>query len=457
MKAPPRSLVYLVPTILIVLAVGWVGFHTWKDVRQLHQSFASVKADDIYIPAYVEATIHELNDVVVKTILHQDPKDQAVFEKSSQELQEWISNRQNTLTTMEQRELLDQIFAANEVYLTRDRELMQRPPDSYNGNEIALIAELESNSKPVVDLCRKLMESERAEQVKFMKNSQQSLTWIQDLTMVVMVMLMSLVIAAGVAVFRGVIGPLRVELNRSRTLAMRNEKLASLGTLAAGVAHEIRNPLTAINVRLHSLKKNLPNNSSEQEDALVIGDEIDRLERIVQEFLQFARPAEPKFVIVSVDSLLAKAQLLLRTQLEKAAIELKLENIPDIWVRVDPHQMEQVLINLIKNAADFMEQGGTITLRVGTVTKRQGGRYVAMVSLEVIDTGPGIAPEIMKHIFDPFFSTKEQGTGLGLVIASRIIEKHHGTLECRSELNRGTTFTILLPKLSPGEIDEPAN
>jgi signal transduction histidine kinase len=237
---------------------------------------------------------------------------------------------------------------------------------------------------------------------------------------------------------------------------MRNEKLASLGTLAAGVAHEIRNPLTAINVRLHSLKKCLAANSSEQEDALVIGSEIQRLEGIVQHFLQFARPAEPKFVVVSVDSLLAKIQSLFGAQLEKVSIRLNLESKPDIWMRVDPHQIEQVLINLVRNSAESIGRDGAITVRVITGTGRLNGRGSPVVNIEVSDTGAGIPPEVQKHIFDPFFTTKEEGTGLGLVIASRIIEKHNGTLECRSEPNRGTVFTILLPYIKTEQIHEPA-
>jgi len=154
--------------------------------------------------------------------------------------------------------------------------------------------------------------------------------------------------------------------------------------------------------------------------------------------------------------LLAKVQMLFSSQLERASIQLKLESVPDIWVRVDPHQIEQVLINLIKNAAESMERDGTITLRVRTGAARLTGRTRPVVILEVSDTGKGIQPEVQKRIFDPFFTTKEEGTGLGLVIASRIVEKHNGTLECRSELNRGTTFTILLQQTKPEEINEPS-
>jgi signal transduction histidine kinase len=123
---------------------------------------------------------------------------------------------------------------------------------------------------------------------------------------------------------------------------------------------------------------------------------------------------------------------------------------------VDPHQIEQVLINLIQNAVESMERGGTITLRARSGTARLQGRTRPVVMLEVSDTGKGIPPEVQKRMFDPFFTTKEEGTGLGLAIAARIVEKHGGALECRSEMNRGTTFAILLPHTKPEESDEPS-
>jgi len=131
-----------------------------------------------------------------------------------------------------------------------------------------------------------------------------------------------------------------------------------------------------------------------------------------------------------------------------------LESVADTWVRVDPHQIEQVLINLIQNAIESLEGQGTITLRVRTEFSRLQGRTGPMVKLEVSDTGKGIPPEVRKRMFDPFFTTKEGGTGLGLAIAARIVEKHGGTLECRSEVNRGTTFVILLPLNKPEDCDE---
>src|ERR1035438_637959 len=123
-------------------------------------------------------------------------------------------------------------------------------------------------------------------------------------------------------------------------------------------------------------------------------------------------------------------------------------------MRADPHQIEQVLINLVQNAAESMEGGGTITLRARVGKARLNGSTKPAVMLEVSDTGKGVPPEVKRRMFDPFFTTKEEGTGLGLAISLRIVEKHGGTLECRSEVNRGTTFAILLPHTKPETSNE---
>lgn len=457
MNVRVRSYGFALASVVLVLVVGWAGRITWQELRQLHRSFASVQADAFHLSEHVEATVRDLNETVLRFDLRRHPEDRAAFQKESQELQQWIRAHQPTVTTPPEGELLGQIKTAFELYLSLTTKLMdERAQAGTAPSPTPVLERVENKAAPILDLCKKLKAAERAAQTQFMKDSHRALGWLQQLLIVQLGLLVVLVGTAAVAIYRGVIGPLRVALGESRARAARHEKLASLGTLAAGVAHEIRNPLTAINVRLHSLKKNLVANSSEQEDALVIGHEIQRLERIVQEFLQFARPAEPKLLTVSADSLLARMQSLFGPQLEKTSIRLKLESVPDIWVRVDPHQIEQVLINLIQNAAESMEGDGTITLRARTGTARLATRARSVVMLEVSDTGKGIPPEVQKRMFDPFFTTKEEGTGLGLAISSRIVEKHGGALECHSEMNRGTTFTILLPHTKPEASDEPA-
>ena len=136
---------------------------------------------------------------------------------------------------------------------------------------------------------------------------------------------------------------------------------------------------------------------------------------------------------------------LFRAQLEASGIEIKLQPAPAASIRADPQQLEQVLINLVQNAAESIGHRGTITLRgFGTRAQLQG-RLMPAVALEVADTGTGIPADVQKRLFDPFFTTKPAGTGLGLSIAARIVESHGGALQYQTELNRGTVFRVLLP------------
>lgn len=454
MKLRKRSYGYALIIALLVVVVGWVGRVTWQELRQLHQSFTSAQ-DSFHLAEHIEESIRDANEMFSRFDVRRREEDRAAFEKKSQDLQEWIRAKQPTVTTTTEFELLGQIRAAFGDYSALITQLMdQRAQNGAIRLSEPVLDQAQVRVDSLLELCEKLTTAERMAHTQFMSNSRGALGWLEELLVVQLTVLIVLVGTAIVAVYRGVIGPLRVELGESRARAARHEKLASLGTLAAGVAHEIRNPLTAINVRLHSLNKQLTANSSEQEDARVIGYEIQRLERIVKEFLQFARPADPKLFTVSVDSLLGHMEALFGPQLEKTSIQLNLESLPDTWVHVDPHQIEQVLINLIQNAVESLEGHGTITLRVRTESSRLQGRSGPMAKLEVSDTGKGIPPEVRKRMFDPFFTTKEGGTGLGLAIAARIVEKHGGTLECRSEVNRGTTFVMLLPLKKAQDSDE---
>jgi signal transduction histidine kinase len=260
-----------------------------------------------------------------------------------------------------------------------------------------------------------------------------------------LLLLVALAGALALLVYRGMLAPLRAQLTESQALIARQEKLASLGALGAGVAHEIRNPLTAIKFRLFSLKKSLPPEFAENEDARTIGLEINRLERIVKEFLQFARPSDPELMRIPGERILQDVHDLMRSELEAAGIKLKVEVLQPAWILADTYQLKQVLINLVQNAADSIGKNGVITLGLKTGSLESAENSNSAPVLSVTDTGKGIPVEVRKRLFDPFFTTKEGGTGLGLAIAARIIEKHGGILRYRTEINRGTTFDVVLP------------
>src|SRR5690606_5830810 len=184
--------------------------------------------------------------------------------------------------------------------------------------------------------------------------------------------LLGLLIGGGalvVLVWRRTLAPLRRNLSESRTLLDRQEKLASLGVLAAGIAHEIRNPLTAIKVRLFTLRSAHRPDRSEHEDLEVIRNEIDRLERIVSDFLQFARPTEPELRMVSAASLLDEIRNLLESELAKKSVALEVRAETDACVRVDPARLKQALINFVQNGAESIRGSGTVT-RMARLARR---------------------------------------------------------------------------------------
>jgi signal transduction histidine kinase len=216
----------------------------------------------------------------------------------------------------------------------------------------------------------------------------------------------------------------------------------------------VRNPLTAIKFRLFSLRKAMPP-VAENEDAVIIGNEINRLEEIVQNFLQFARPSEPKLTRTPATQILEQVYKLLHLQLERSAIVLKMESTQATDVYADPQQVTQVLINLVQNAADSIGRNGAITLRVRRAMAELDGRGRAAAIFAVRDTGRGIPPDVEARLFDPFFTTKEGGTGLGLAISARIVEKHGGLLRYETKLNEGTTFEIVLPAVEENASKHP--
>jgi signal transduction histidine kinase len=218
-----------------------------------------------------------------------------------------------------------------------------------------------------------------------------------------------------------------------------NERLSTLGLLAAEVAHEIRNPLTVMKMTFHSLDLKFPPEDPRGRDAEIISEKMDHLNKIVDHLLGYARFTEPTFDLVDVNDLLDDVLLLTRQKLRQQQIELVKkfgDGLPK--VRADRGQIEQVCLNLILNAADAMADGGTLTVATAPHSS-------AFVQLTFTDTGTGMAPEKQKQLFVPFLTTKTQGTGLGLAIVQKIVEAHRGKIEVKSAPKRGTTFRILLP------------
>jgi signal transduction histidine kinase len=320
--------------------------------------------------------------------------------------------------------------------------------DSRPADVLAVLSKIEGASQQLLSLGYELASAHRTAAAQLVDASQKALTLLQQVIFTALVLLMILSAWAITTVYREMIAPMRLKLVESRLTIERQEKLASLGVLAAGVAHEIRNPLTAIKARLFTLKKAVGERSTALRDAYIIEREIGRLERIVRDVLLFARPAEPKSQLISAVVLLHEVTDLMRGQMEKSNIALDVAASADATLQGDPDQLKQVLLNMVRNAADSIGECGQITLRLRTERTSLSGRPSDAAILEVEDTGKGISPEVQKRLFDPFYTTKPAGTGLGLSIAARIVEQHGGALRYKTEFGHGTTFRIALPLIA---------
>jgi signal transduction histidine kinase len=236
------------------------------------------------------------------------------------------------------------------------------------------------------------------------------------------------------------------ELEQAQRQLIQSEKLASIGQLAAGVAHELNNPLGTITLFSSMLKKDLAHNGKWKKDISLIIQEAERAAKIVKDLLSFSRETKLKPGLVNINSIIQDAVSLLvkRALFRNIQVKQELESsVPTTFA--DPDLLKQVFFNIILNGAQAMEGSGVLTIRSHP---RNGGRAI---EIQIEDTGKGIKEDHLSRLFDPFFTTKEKGTGLGLALVYGIVSKHKGAVEVESELGKGATFTIKMPVLDKEE------
>ena len=227
------------------------------------------------------------------------------------------------------------------------------------------------------------------------------------------------------------------EKEKLREEMMRLDRLASLGKLSAGIAHEVRNPLTGISLLLDDLHDRSETGSADRQMIKKAVNEIDRVERLVNALLNYSSPARAEFRLCDLNQVVNDSVLLMRRPAEKSGVTILLESGEIAVFRFDPEKVKQALLNIIRNAVEALPAGGSV--RIATLTSAE----TAVIT--VSDNGPGIRENDLPLIFEPFFTRKGAGTGLGLSITQRIVEEHGGRIRVESPSGQGTTFIIELP------------
>ncbi len=390
--------------LLAASLLAWAGVLAWYDLNHLRKEISVVQSSSFHLAEHIPEKMLALNATLRSLGSPPDPAVMADFQRQAADMKLWVRTNKLLVTSAPQRDTLGRIEAALDDYVTRATRLEQENMRAASGAQPRAAPErAEQDPSPIPALAAELRAAEQAALQRFVTDSRRSMGRLY----------FHVLFSAGVALVLGVaalrviqvvrIAPLEAKLARSHSLLYQQEKLAALGTLAAGVAHEVRNPLTAIKLRLNSLKRATPGNASAADDLAVINAEVKRLERIVGDVLQFARPTAPRIETFSPRTLFEQVQHLFGPQLEAAGIRLQLEAPPEVSVQADSQQIQQVLINLVQNAADNTPRGGFITLRARAGKARLPSGPAPVTILEVADTGKGIAPEVAKRLFDPFF------------------------------------------------------
>lgn len=426
--------------------IGWAATMSWRQFAEMEHGIREEELGSFQIADAFQANINRLNYTLVRLGTEETIAERQRFEQQSRELNQWLDQQKAFLTTRREREVLERIDRAYDYYLVAARNVIA-VAERTNDPKLIFDALQESarTSQPLLELGYALASANQEARRQWRGDLRHSLTSLQIVIFAALVCLLAFGVGTGTLIYRQLIGPLRLQLAESRELVARQEKLASLGILAAGVAHEIRNPLTAIKVRLFTLRKELGQAASDTEDLNVISAEINRLDRIVKDFLQFARPSEPNLQKIRSQELLNEVRDLMAEVLSERAIDVQVDASNDGEFLGDPQQLKQVLINLMRNAADAVGRKGRVVLRARNGNEIINKQRHRCVCIEVEDDGCGIPVDVQKRLFDPFFSTKEAGTGLGLPIAARIVERHGGVLKFDTRINKGTTFIIMLP------------
>lgn len=451
MSAPARIFRRRLGALIAFLVIAVVGCVSLAFVSHRHFSdtlsrLAAIELEGGRLSRQFRSNLDDLHGALLRLGTESAETTVGVtIEQRRQRLNEWIAARQAAAKVEEERKILERLAAEIRSYFYKLDSIINRP----GGLSTPLDRDALVMSDDAVIRLQSLADDFRAihqqDILDLLHASLDSLLWMRNL---VFVCLSLLIIAVGVVaglVYRDVVRPLREQLVDREALLEKREKLAALGTLAAGVAHEIRNPLTAIKARLYTLRRTL-SPAGGNEDVTAITNEVDRLERIVRDVLGYARPADPARDRVELSAWLREFASFVEPEVSARGIAFSCTAAATAVARVDANQLQQIMLNLVRNAREALNgRPGRIAVTLQRERAELNGRHEEVAVLSVTDDGPGIPIEIQPRLFDPFFTTKAAGTGLGLSIVARLVENHGGEIAFQSAPGSGTRFVVRLP------------
>lgn len=423
---------------MLLTVSAWKLTDAIGGIEEIQRASDDLQLRRMPVGAQLRSQVYRLNATLLRHQVDGDPAVIERFQTLQTQLLRFINERRPDLDTREEKEILQQIDDSLELYFKEANALIsERASKESSTRSAARLERGKELADETVELANTLANARGEAFRDLLRGYRDSARRLQRAALFGFALLVAGLGGLAWLAWKVFFSPLREQLREAETLAGQREELANIGVLASGIAHEIRNPITAMKARTFALAELVEAGSPAARQAEVIDKELGRMERVVRDFLDFARPAEPDTEIVDLAAYIAELAEFVRPETEALGVELKLGGDREAKARIDAGQMRQVLLNLVRNAAEACgKDGGQVTLSA----KSDGDKTL----ISVADTGGGIPKEFHDQLFVPFFSKKHGGTGLGLPIARNIVRKHGGELDFETSEGKGSTFTITL-------------
>ena len=443
----------LIVAVTACLALAYVAA---RDTNRTLNRLADIELEAAQLARQFRGAVDDLHGALLRIGTESADDSAAVIQQRRQRLSDWLSARLAAARSSEERQILQRLSAEVHSYFLKLDGLAARPGEFTERLDRDAVVMFDDSAIRLQSMADDFAAVHDADLRRLLESSLASVLRMRNLIFVCLALLGAAIGVVVTLVYRDVVRPLRAQLLESKVLLAQREKLAALGTLAAGVAHEIRNPLTAIKARLYTLRRAVAAPDA-KDDVQAIAHELDRLERIVRDVLGYARPSDPRFGEIELSAWLQDLAAFIKRDLEAHQIALEVDAPAPVAARVDADQLRQVVLNLVRNAEEALAgKPGSVRLALRRDRSMLRGRPTEVAVLSVTDTGPGIPVEHHARLFDPFFTTKAAGTGLGLSIVARLVEQHGGEITFQSAPQAGTRFSVHLPLDTPPGHTQPA-
>jgi len=437
----PANLLFVGSLVLggLIIAIGALAIQTSQVIERSSNAILAENVSSLKAAEELQIALLDQKGLAGSYLLEGDERWLQLLEDKRERFDEWLERAGDVARTEHEQATLQRI---SRLYQEYDRQRYRVIALTQQGQRLAAQQLLLGRVRELVDqlyeACEELLFYNEQLIAESQAQSARKLVWLQT----------ALWSSICVAVLLGFLGGWVLSRGMAHRL-VTSEKLASLGQMAGFVAHEVRNPLTAINLRLQSLQHDLGASAAAQEDVQVIRAEIDRLERLARDFLDLAKLPEPQRRPMALNQVVLDVLQVLAPSFKEQAVVVRTNlGDPSPSILADAGQIKQVLLNLLLNALRAMPSGGTVTVVTSGPDGLRGRIRQAEVSIR--DTGGGISPELRGRIFEPFATANEAGTGLGLAIAKKIVEQHQGTITLKMHDGAGTEVTVRVPLAANG-------